>query len=165
MNPLIETPRLLMREFALSDAQAVYEFSSDPEVCRWTGDELICTLADAENIIRNTWLAEYKKYGYARYALIHKADDKVIGFSGIKFEPSLNAPDIGYRMLPQYWGKGLGLEAAQATLDYAYKVLKLEKVVAEAVVENVASNRILQKIGLKLVDTYEKDGFMINLYN
>ena len=117
-----------------------------------------------KRLIRNVWLNEYKKYGYARYALIHKGDQKVIGFCGVKFETDLGLPDIGYRMMPEYWGRGLGTEAVRAALKYAREVLGLQEIVGEVVDQNVASNKLLLKVGFRLVDSYEKDGFIINRY-
>ena len=154
-----------MREFTLDDVDAVYEFSTCSDVTRFTGDEgVVRNKKDAERLIRNIWLNEYKKYGYARYALIHKGDQKLIGFCGVKFEPDLGLPDIGYRMMPEYWGKGLGTEAVRATLKYAREVLGLQEIVGEVVDQNVASNKLLLKVGFRLVDSYEKDGFTINRY-
>ncbi|HDS1201086.1 TPA: GNAT family N-acetyltransferase [Shewanella algae] len=165
MDILIETPRLLMREFCLDDVDAVFEFSTNPDVMRYTGDMgTVNTKKDAENLIVNCWQAEYKKYGYSRYALIHKEDDKVIGFCGVKYEPDLNCPDIGYRMLPEYWGNGLATEAVKATLEYAINTLGLTKVIGEVLVVHPASGNVLLKSGLRKVDTYEKDGFILNRY-
>ncbi len=165
MSTLIETARLIMREFTLDDVDAVYEFSTCPETSRYTGDlGLVKTKLDAENVIKEVWLAEYKKYGYARYALVHKVDQRVIGFCGVKFETSLRCPDIGYRMLPEYWGAGLGTEAVGTALKYARNYLGLNKIVGEVAEENVASNKLLLKLGFHLVDTYEKGGFTINRY-
>lgn len=162
---LIDTPRLQMREFTLDDAEAVVEFNANEEVTRYTGDAgMVKTLEDAKGVITDVWLAEYKKYGYARYALIHKGDNKIIGFCGVKFLEEEGLPDVGYRMLPEYWGQGLGTEAVQATMDYARDTLGLTKIIAEAVVENTASNHILKKVGLRHVDTYERDGFMLNRF-
>ncbi|TPH16589.1 GNAT family N-acetyltransferase [Litorilituus lipolyticus] len=165
MNILIETERLQMRQFTLDDVDAVYEFGHSEEVTRYTGDAgAIKNKADAQSIIENVWLAEYEKYGYARYALIHKADNKVIGFCGVKYEPELGCPDIGYRMLKQYWGQGLGFEAAEAALNYARNELKLARVVAEVVDENTASAKILQKLGFTHTKTYQEDGFTVHFY-
>ena len=165
MKILIETPRLLMREFCLDDVSAVYEFSTHPEVMRYTGDlGIVKTKQDAEDLIVNCWQAEYKKYGYSRYALIHKEANKTIGFCGVKYEPELFCPDIGYRMLPKYWGKGLATEAVKATLEYAKNTLGLTKIIGEVVVEHTASNNVLLKSGFHKVDSCEKDGFMLNRY-
>ena len=165
MRILIDTERLQMREFTLDDADAVFEFSTNTDVTRFTGDDgTVNTKKDAENLIRDIWLAEYEKYGYARYALIHKGDRKVIGFCGVKFIPEFDLPDIGYRMLPEYWGRGLGTEAVRAALDYARSVLGLKRIVGEVAEQNTASNKLLLKVGLRHVDTYEKYGFTVNRY-
>ncbi len=165
MRVLIETPRLTMREFCLADIDEVYEFSTDPEVTRYTGDAgSVKTKEDAKKIITDIWQVEYQKYGYARYALIHKADDRIIGFCGMKYEPEIKGPDIGYRMLPKYWGKGLGTEAAKASLEYAKNVLQLNRIIGDAVVENIGSNRILQKLGFDLIGNYEFEEFEVNRY-
>lgn len=162
---LIETPRLYMREFTMDDAAAVYEFGSNKEVTRYTGDAgSVESLEDAKHVIENVLLAEYETHGYARYALVHKGDDKVIGFCGLKFGEEMGLPDVGYRMLPEYWGRGLATEAARATMEYARTVLGLGRIVGLAVVENVASNRVLEKIGMRLVATFEEDVFTVNRY-
>jgi len=162
---LIETERLQMREFVLGDTDAVFEFQTNPDVIRYMGgDGAVVIREDAERIIRDIWFVEYKKYGYARYALVHKGDQRVIGFCGLKFEPEAGLPDIGYRMLPEYWGQGLATEAALAVLEYARDVLHLEKFFGEVVEQNVASINVLEKLGLRHVDTYEKYGFTVRRY-
>lgn len=159
MNTLIETPRLLMREFTLEDADHVFKFSSNEDVTRYTGDAgWVNTINDAENIIHNIWLKEYNEVGYARFALVLKENNQVIGFCGLKYEPELNAPDIGYRMLPEYWGKGLGMEASRAALEYAFNQLGLSYIVGEVDVANTASHKILTNLGLVEQKRYEKWG-------
>lgn len=154
-----------MRKFTLDDTEAVFRFSSCEKTTQYTFDGgMVSTLEDARRVITDVWLAEYEKYGYARYALLLKPENKVIGFSGVKYLEAEQCADLGYRMLPEYWGKGLGLEAAQATLEYANNTLELTGVVAEAAVENIASNKILTKIGLKLLDQISQQGLLINRY-
>lgn len=170
MSLLIETPRLYMRKFTIDDLDAVFEFSSDNEVTKLTGEHCITSKEQAKKIITDIWLTEYDKYGYGRYALVHKADNKVIGFCGFKFMPSgefgveQSAPDIGYRMLKQYWGQGFGFEAAKAAMDYGINDLKLSNIFADAMVENIASNKILEKIGLKFDRQIEHEGIVFNRY-
>ncbi len=129
------------------------------------GDKgMIETLEDAEEVISNVWIAEYKKYGYARYALIHKEDNKLIGFCGMKYLPEDDAPDLGYRMLKKYWGQGLGFEAAQAALNYGREHLGLNDIFVAINTENIASNKIAQKLGFQLESQFEDLGFVLNRY-
>ncbi|WP_438464361.1 GNAT family N-acetyltransferase [Marinomonas sp. PE14-40] len=162
---LIDTPRLQMREFTLADKEAVLDFASCEKVTRYTGYAgMVKSLDDAAMVIRDIWMVEYQRYGYGRYALIHKEDQKVIGFCGVKFDKGLNAPDIGYRLLPQYWGQGLATEAVTSALKYAREVLDLDKIIAVAVDENVASNKILHKLGFNKIDSYIDEGFRLYRY-
>lgn len=162
MEFLIETERLGMRHFTLEDATDVLRFSSNEEVTLYTGDAgSIASLDDAEHVINSIWLAEYQQHGYARYALVHKADNKVIGFCGWKYMTEEGKPDLGYRMLPEYWGQGLGMEAALAAMHYGKNVLGLTEVFADAVVENTGSIRIIEKLGFEFEKQYHlvEDGF------
>ena len=165
MKALIKTPRLLMRKFCLEDVDAVFEFSSNADVTLYTGDaDSVKTRNDALKIITDIWLPEYKKYGYGRYALVHRESGLVIGFCGLKYIPEHERADLGYRMLPEYWGQGLGFEAAAAALEYGRRTLGLKSIFAEADADNVASNRILERIGLKLTRQHDEYGFKANFF-
>lgn len=147
-NIILETDRLIIRPFCEADVDAVYAFNSNVEMHRYTGDKITSSKAEALDIIQNIWLAEYKKYGYARWAVIHKADNKMIGFAGFKYLAELDETDIGYRYLPAYWGKGIATEAIQALIPYGLNVLKLKRIIGIAMPENVASCKVLEKGGL-----------------
>lgn len=154
---LFETSRLTLRRFTIEDAEAVLAFGSNEEVARLTGDPLISKLSEAEDIINSIWLPEYEKYGYARMAVVHKKHQKVIGFAGLKYEPEWEATDIGYRLLPEYWGKGLATEACLPLMFYGFHVLKLPKIIGVAYTENVVSCKVLEKLGL----IYKKKGDLL----
>ena len=159
MNTVIETDRLIMRRFTLADINAVYTFSTNQAVTRYTGDAgCVQTLLGAEQIITDIWLKEYDKYGYARFALVEKETMKVIGICGLKFEPELQAPDIGYRMLPEYWGRGLGSEASKAVLEYAKNQLGVSYIIGEVDIDNSASYKIIRNLGLQEQKRYKKCG-------
>ncbi len=165
MVTIIETPRLLMRQFVLADAEAVFAFSANEEVSRYTGDAgSVTSIDEALKIITDIWLVEYEKYGYGRFALIHKETDHLIGFCGLKFMPEEGRADLGYRMLPEYWGQGLGYEGAAAVLKYGRETLGLKDIFAEADVRNTASNRILVKLGMQVMRQHDDYGFLTNFY-
>ena len=165
MKPLIETAHLEMREFAECDAQAVFTLCSNEEVTRYTGDSgTVQSSEDAAWVIKNVWLKEYRENGYGRYAVVEKQSGQVIGFCGFKFNKELDAPDIGYQLMPEYWGKGFGTELVAASLVYGRDVLKLTRAFAEVAVENTASHKILQKHGFSFVKRFDKDGMPNHLY-
>ncbi|GIU11293.1 N-acetyltransferase [Shewanella sp. c952] len=165
MKVITETSRLIIREFNLDDAQAVYDFNAPEEVCRYTGDAGMCTsIEDASNIIENIWLKEYAKYGFARWAVVLKETGKVIGFCGFKNETRIDAIDIGYRFHPDYWGKGFATESNQACIDYAKANMDFDLVYGEVMPENTGSSHVLKKMGFKFVRQYQEDGYTLDSY-
>ncbi|MGX9462562.1 GNAT family N-acetyltransferase [Shewanella sp. A14] len=165
MKVITETPRLIIREFTLEDAPAVLHFNTPEQVNRYTGDAGVCnTLSDAENIIGNIWLVEYQQYGFGRWAMMLKDTNTVIGFCGFKNETRINAVDIGYRIHPDYWGKGLTTEANQACIDYAKQHMDLDIVYADVVDANSASINVATKLGMTYHSQYQEGEFTVNRY-
>lgn len=166
MRVRIETERLILRPFQLEDFEAVYEFGSNKEVQKYTGDRLIPSLDAAKDLIKNVWFEDYQKYGYGRWATIYKPENKLIGFAGLKYLPSMDETDLGFRFLPEYWGKGIATEASVEILKYGFEELNLKRVIAIAMPENIGSNKVLTKLGLAFykVDGYEGDGGAYNWY-
>ncbi|ABV85852.1 GNAT family N-acetyltransferase [Shewanella pealeana] len=163
---ITETPRLIIREFNLDDIQAVYDFNADERVNRYTGDAgVIQSLADAERIIRDIWLNEYLQFGYARWAVVLKDSNEVIGFCGFKNDHHINETDIGYRFSPEYWGKGYATEANLACIEYAKTNMDLDYIVGDVVEENQGSINVLSKLGMKFNKRFEERGFRIMRYD
>lgn len=161
MSTIIETPRIILRRFKIEDYQAVYEFNSNEEVQKYTGDELVASPERAKELIKSISLKDYELYGYGRWAVIYKEDDnRVIGFAGLKYLPEIQETDIGYRILPEYWGRGITSEVSKEIIKYGFEVLKLNRIIGIAMPENEASWKILEKIGLTFykMDEYPNEG-------
>ena len=144
---ILETERLIMRPFQMGDEVSVLEFSSNPKTQEHTGDILRTSLEEVIDIIQNVWLSDYEKYGYGRFAVIYKPDNKLIGFCGFKYLPELNETDLGYRFLPEYWGMGIATESSIKMLEYGFSVLKLSNVFGTVFPQNIASSNVLKKLG------------------
>ena len=156
MWTIIESERLLLRKFSLNDIEAVYQFNSNVELHRYTGDEIINSRQRAEQTIKDIWLKDYTNYGYGRWALIYKPENKIIGFAGLKYLAEIGETDIGYRILPQYWGKGLVSEISKQIILYGFNELNLKRIIGIAMPENIASCKVLEKIGFSF---YKEDGY------
>ncbi len=142
----LETERLLLRPFRLGDEAEVLAFSSNPIINKYTGDPVITTIEGVTKLIKNVWLHDYEKYGYGRFAVVHKSDNKIIGFCGVKFLEELTETDLGYRFLPEYWGKGIATESSKAIVAYAFNTLQLSNLVASVYPENKVSTSVLEKL-------------------
>jgi len=159
------TERLIIREFNLTDTQAVFDFNSLEAVNRYTGDRCCTSLQDSENIIRNVWLHEYEKFGFGRWAVELKETGQVIGFCGFKNDSRIKLVDIGYRFLPEHWGKGIATEAMQGCMEYAKTHMSLSYIVAEAVSTNQASINVMLKLGFAFNKQYDDEGFTLSRYD
>ena len=166
MKPIIETDRLILREFNINDYKDVYEFGSNLEVQKYTGDKIIESLNSAKELIKNVWYEDYKKYGYGRWAVIYKPENTIIGFAGLKYLPEFNETDIGFRFLPEYWGKGIATEASKEIIKYGFEKLGLVQIIGIAIAENIGSCKVLERIGMSLykIDEYDGDGKEYNWY-
>ena len=162
---IIETERTILRRFEISDYQAVFEFGSHPEIGKYTGDELLQTTAEAKDIITNVYQSDYKKYAYGRLATVDKANNKVIGFAGLKYLPEFDATDIGFRFFPEYWNKGIATEVSLALVKYGFQVLKLNRIIGIADPQNIGSIRVLQKAGLQFEKSAPYTAGDTKLYN
>lgn len=154
MNIKLETPRLYLREFTLADVALLYNMHQDPAITRYTGDPLPWdSLAHTEKVLTEAILPQYKN-GIGRLAVHIKQTDEFIGWCGLKQVD--DEIDLGYRYIQQYWGKGYATEAAQAVLNFGIQQ-QLPNIVGCADVENIASVKILEKIGLKFLKHYTDD--------
>ena len=158
MQTIIETKRLLLRPFQLEDAEDVFALNSNEKVNEYTGQASMKSIDEALDVIQNTNIKDFEKYGYGRFAVIHKEDQKLIGFSGLKYLPDLAETDLGYRFLPEYWGKGLATESALASVQFGFVNLNLQRIIGIAMKDNLASIKVLEKCGLNYYKTAEYDG-------
>ena len=144
---ILETERLLLREFTPDDALDVFNLNDDYEVIRYTGDVGFKSVEAARTFLIN--YNHYQLYGFGRWACILKSDKQVLGWCGLKFMPEKGEYDLGYRFSKKYWGHGYATEAARASLHYGFTTLGLLEIVGRAAKANLASIRVLEKLGMK----------------
>jgi ribosomal-protein-alanine N-acetyltransferase len=120
MNIVIETDRLVLREFTVNDAPLIYDLSFDPDVTRFTHDPVKDSDHAAE-ILERKIIPQYVLYNYGRWAVHIKATFApiaigFIGYCGLRYRAALNEVDLGYRFKKEVWGKGYATEAAYASI-------------------------------------------------
>lgn len=153
----METRHLLLRRFTLDDAEAFLPLISLPEIIRYTGDTPVSMLEEAREALRTRALSDYAVHGYGRLAVIEKASGRLVGFSGLKYVAELSEVDIGYRFLRDTWGKGYATESARAVVAHGAREHGIKRIVGTVHPENLASGRVLEKLGLRFERTLEAD--------
>ena len=161
---MLETERLLLRWFTEDDIEPSYQMNLDPEVSRYTLDGGVCSRQEIHDRIHNSVFGDYEKYGFGRFAVIHKADNVFIGFAGLKRLEDQGEVDLGYRLRREYWGQGLATEASRISLKYGFETLGIERVIAMAHAENVGSIHVLKKLGFKFEKQIEENGSPVVCY-
>lgn len=164
MKVLLETSRLVLRQFTIADVDNLVALDSDRTVMRFINGG---TPSDREVIQKQIlkWFTYYEKYkSYGLWASIEKSTQDFIGwfhfYPGIEnaFAVELNLVTdneiaLGYRLCKSSWGKGYATEASQALLTKGFDEWGVEKVSAWALIANKASIRVMEKVGLQ----FEKD--------
>lgn len=155
MKKIFETERLLLRELEGYDREAMFELNRDPEVVRYVGVDAMVDIAEAGHYVK-VGRQRYAEDGCGRWAVVLKATNEMIGWSGLRpVEDFGGCIDLGYRYMKKHWGKGYASEAAAACLDYGFKELNMGRIDAHCMVENKASERVMQKIGMTFEGEYE----------
>src|SRR6266404_4411131 len=164
MNDILETDRLLLRQYVEEDAEAFFKLNSDPEVLRFVPDKLLLNVEQARQILVDHPIADYRKYGFGRGACILKSTGEQIGFAGLKYLEELGEVDVAFRLMRTHWGLGLATEAALAAVRFGFADLDLKRIIGLVMPENIASVRVLEKTGLRYVDSVSFWGHQFSKY-
>ena len=170
MKVFLETERLLLRQFTEDDADRLLELDSDPEVMRYLLLPGLPNQAAYAEHIRKTYLPCYAaNEGQGFWAALDRSDRDFLGWfclrPGLHYrfasEAELRAGDleIGYRLRKAAWGKGLATEASRALIRKAFADPCTRRVVAMALVANVASWRVMEKVGMHRAGEFALTGF------
>ena len=163
MRKILETERLLLRELTVTDAPFIVELLNTPSFLRFIGDRGVRSTEDAVRYIQDGPLNSYKENGFGLWLVVLKEKGILVGMCGLIRRAALEHVDIGFALLPGYEGKGIGYEAASATLCYGLQNLDLQKIVAIVDPSNVASVGLLRKLGMQQEGTVRMPGDTLDL--
>lgn len=153
---LLQTERLYLRRLKPDDAASFYALNEDPEVLKYTGDVPFRDIKAAEKFLQN--YAQYRKYGVGRWAVIDNKTDDFLGWCGLRYTAARDEYDLGFRFFRKYWNQGYATEAARASLHLGFTKYNLKKVVGRAAAANVASVRVLEKVGMRRQGAFDFEG-------
>ncbi|MHB8206184.1 GNAT family N-acetyltransferase [Mucilaginibacter sp.] len=162
MHIIAQTPRLIIREFLSEELETYLHHFTDEEVCLYlpqrTTDERI-------NIFQ-TALANYadsKLTGI--WGIFNQESGEFIGSCLLRpFDGDLKVLEVGYSMDKKYWGQGIATEMAEAMITHGFSNIDIDETVAVTVLENIGSQRVLEKAGLKRADNFFRDGLELAFF-
>lgn len=146
---LPETERTIIEKITQNDAPFILELVNSPDWVRFIGDRNVANVDDARNYLRNGFLQSYADNGFGYYVARLKPNLLPIGIGGFLKKPSLENPDFGFALLPNYIGQGLALEYSRAILDYGIRNFCFCVLDAVTTPDNIRSIRLLEKLGFK----------------
>jgi RimJ/RimL family protein N-acetyltransferase len=155
---ILTTERLALRQYTLDDAPFVLDLLNTPDWIANIGDRGVRTLEDARNYIEEKYLAQYTELGFGSYVSVLKGTETIVGTCGLYKRPNLDHFDIGFALLPKYENKGYAFEASSALMNHARTKLEMETIYGITLPTNKASQRLLQKLGLKAIDRIKMEG-------
>ena len=145
---MFQTPRLYLRKISVLDAPFIFELLNSPDWLTYIGDRGIDSIEKAEAYIEKNYLPSYQN-GLGIFVVTLCSSHVPIGTCGLYQRDTLDHPDIGFAFLPKYIGKGYGFEAASVVVKYALENLKLAALYGFTLPENIASIKLLEKLGLQ----------------
>ena len=164
--PELTTDRLLIRAFRKEDLVAYSGFRKDPLFVRYLpGGEALLPHAEEISRSRIKEFVDGWKRGFGVFAIELRETGELIGQAGLAKTRRESEVELLYALTPSAWGRGYAQEAAQACLDFGFREVNLERIVAFAVPENLASTRVMVAIGMRFVGEDSYNGFNVVRYD
>lgn len=145
---MLSTERLVLRPHGLSDVPFMMQLNSDPDVVRYTGDAAFASEAEARAVVERL-IHQFEAWRMGRLVVLHRRTGEELGWCGLRWHEDLEVADLGYRFFRRHWGEGYATESAGACVRHAFEELGLPRLVAHAMPENVASIKVLEKLGFR----------------
>jgi ribosomal-protein-alanine N-acetyltransferase len=149
VKKILETERLVLREWRPEDADVLFAMCGDAETMRYIGDCRPWAGIERAHLWLARVMASYQEHGYGPWAVVERASGEVIGSCGFSYLVALAEVDFGYVFSRARWGEGFATEAARAALRYGFERFGFERVSANTVQEHKVSRRVLEKIGFE----------------
>jgi len=161
MHVFLETPRLVLRRFTRADADNLVSLNADPDVMRFITGGVPIGRGEIEEELLPAFLGYYERFdGYGFWAAMEKRTGEFLGCFYLTPQEG-SAPgeaELGFRLRKSAWGKGYATEGSRALIRSGFTEFGLRRVVADTMAGNLASRRVLEKAGLRLVRTSGQPG-------
>lgn len=147
--PVLETPRLVLRQLNLGDADDVLALSSDPDVALWQWGRPLCSDTETKQFIADT-IVSYQRGQTTMWAIVERNLDKVISVGGLVEQiPQHRRAQLGGILSKQFWNQGVATEATERILDFCFRHADYNRIEASCWIGNIAAIKVLEKVGMK----------------
>jgi [ribosomal protein S5]-alanine N-acetyltransferase len=147
--PVLETDRLIFRQFHKNDAAQLFKIRSNPQVMEFMDAIVLKSEADAKVLLKS-FHAEFKIKKGITWAIVEKQTNQLIGSFGFwKLFKNHCRAEIGYSLLPEYWGKGLMAETFKALIEFGFNQMQVHSIEANVNPENQKSKQLLERVGFR----------------
>lgn len=158
LTEVLRTARLRLRHIELSDAAFLLALLNEPAFIQNIGDRQVRNLDQAATYLQQNMQESYRNNGFGLWVMERLDDQQAIGLCGLVKRDYLTDPDVGYALLAAFNGEGYTSEAALAVVNYANQQLGIKRLCGIVSTHNLASKRILTKIGMQACGQKEKPG-------
>lgn len=152
--PTLKTPRLVFRAFTEEDVDPMHQILSGEGVLRYFPPTDPLPRDRVHKMVLGL-LRHWDEHGYGLWAVESRPEGELMGRCGLQYLAELDEVEIDFILGRPFWGQGFGTEAARASVRYGFEGLGLERVVGITHVENRASQRVLEKLGMASVEQRE----------
>jgi len=135
-----------LRKWTNDDCDRLFEILRDAEVVRFIGDGKPYDREQTQKFIEAMEKC-FLENGFSRWKVVEKSSGALVGSCGFGKFDELDAPELGYLLAKQFWGKGYATEIAEAVMLYGFKNLGFREIIALTALDNTASQNVLRKIG------------------
>lgn len=149
MNIIVETERLIIREFEEDDVLSLYKIESEPRIIEFIPWSKLSNLNGCRKQIKR-YIQDYQKYKLSSWAVVIKETDEVIGITQLDYSNKIKGVELGTKILPEYWSKGYASELSKAIVDYGLYKLGIDEITAVTDVNNVGAIKSLINMGMSL---------------
>jgi len=146
--PKIETERFLLRTYTADDLKTLYILITDPDLTRFFPKDYSIKKEEVLASLPRR-MEKWRKHGFGQLGVFEKESRNFIGYCGLKYLENTPDVEIYYGFYKDFWGKGIATEAAKAVLRFGFEEVKLERIVGVTNPENIASQKVLLKLGLE----------------
>ncbi|MCP4421853.1 MAG: GNAT family N-acetyltransferase [Chloroflexi bacterium] len=162
-NPTILTENLRLRPFTPTDATSMHQIMSGKDVLRYFPGAQAPSLEQVQRMI-SLFLTHWQEKGYGLWAVEHRSMGALLGRCGLQYLAETDEVEVDFILDRHYWGRGFATEAGMASLQYGFNELGLTTIVGIVHPENIASQRVLQKLGMQFAEKTEYFGMACYRY-